>query len=302
VHRYGTNRGYCDKEFEVFGHLGGCAFGRKFSHIYGRASALLEDSNIKKVTVIFIAACLLLPMGAIAGPDCTKHPSHPSCGGDTPLPVTEVDNTAQHSGFIFEGATAPDTIFDPIALPRVCEVEIVQSNKGVVHYECQPGGRVSINFSGWELVTGVQGYCDLLDTLKNPSQQEFREFTPTRYWYRNDSECDRTPGGVCEIRISKISFRGQRRGPGTDTGDTHKYYSLPNPLEDIGRINIRTWAQLVPLEDEGNVFAVSQVMGLQYIEVEFRAVRTGATVAICRVEQGTDYFPEDAQLITTDLP
>ena len=132
----------------------------------------------------------------------------------------------------------------------------------------------------------------MLDISKN-SEQEFREFTPTRYWYRNDGEC--VPGGVCEIRISQISFRGQRRGPGTDTGDTHQYFDLDEyELGDVGKISIRTCAQLAPLEDEGNVFTVGHPINLQYIAVDFRAAGKNKTVASCRID-----YPVGAQLNTT---
>jgi hypothetical protein len=213
----------------------------------------------------------------------------------TPRPVTEVNNTAVYSGSISEIPTASTDTFDPLALPRNCEVEIIQSNNGIVHYECDPGGLISINFSDWYLVggTGEKGYCDLLDTSKNLWKQEFREFTPTRYWYRNDGEC--VPGGMCEIRISQISFRGRTRGPGTDTGETHKYVGLgAYGLEDVGRISIRTWAQLDPLEDEGNVFTVPHNIVLQYIAVDFRAAGKNKTVATCRID-----YPVGAQLNTT---
>ena len=218
----------------------------------------------------------------------------------TPRPVTEVDNTAQYFGDIFEVSTTSVENSDLLEFPRNCEVEIIQSNNGMVHYECVAGGLISINYSGWYLVgdTGEQGYCDLLDIDHPDSEPKFREFTPTRYWYRNDGEC--LPEGVCEIRISQISFRGKRRGPGTETGDTHQYFDLgeygENGLGDVGRISIRTWAQLAPLEDEGNVFTVGHLMDLQYIAVDFRAAGKNKTVATCRID-----YPGGAQLNTTVL-
>lgn len=258
---------------------------------------------MKKMTLILIATCLLLPVGQLLAKKPVCPSPHPSCDGDdeTPLPVTEVDNFAKFTGFVTESEFAAEPSWDlEDGLPRLCLVSVIQENDGQVNYECDSGGRISINFSGWVETSGREsGYCDLLDTTKNTTEQKFREFTPTRYWYRNNAACDPGPDG-CNIRIAQWVFRGQRRGPGTDTGDTHQYFNLGDDygLNDIGLIRIVAFAKLTRLEDDGNVYSVDQDMNLQDFQVEFVAAGKNKSLAVCRVQQPDNFTLGQAQLNT----
>ncbi len=262
----------------------------------------------KIMTLLLIAVCVLLPAGQLLAKKPVCPGPHQSCDGDgDQLPVTEVDNLALFSGLVSESRFANDANWhlSDTEFPRYCVVSIIQENDGQVHYECDDGGKITVHFTGWIETSGRDArYCDLLDYNSNTSLLRFREFTPTRYWYRNNAACDLGPGG-CNIRIAQWVFRGQRRGPGTDTGNTHQYFKPEGVddygLKDVGLIRIVAFAKLDPLVLDGNVYSIDQIMQLQNFQVEFVEAGKNKTLAVCRVE-ANDFGLGEALLNTAVVP
>jgi hypothetical protein len=227
-------------------------------------------------------------------------------GGGEPLPVTMPDNMGQFGGGITETqfGTGNDVATNPIDLPnappRYCIAEVIQLNEGKVHHECEKGGLVTFNLSGWQNVAknGNQGYCDLLDS----GLEIYRQFTPTRFWFRNNAGCDFNQGN-CEVNVSAWSYRG------TETGDRHKYFDLSaHGLEDAGLTGFGGSAiiptALGPNETgDGNPFADAQIWDLHKVSVNFKLAGKNKTVATCQVSWADGTLDQgEALFFTTPFP
>jgi len=210
---------------------------------------------------------------ALAGPSCDKNPDHPTCGGGGGGDITvtwAVDNTAQYQGGISE----------PSQSRRECVSEL-SAVSGTGIYECAPLGLVQINVSGsgaWTQIArnGNQGYCALLDT----GEPEFRQFSPTRYWYGNHQGCDFTKG-TCEVFASMWSYRGP------ETPLSHDYFGLDG-LEDIGLIRISGTGTVLAVERDGvweaNPFSENRVMNIEVLRITFHPAGKSKAIAECEYE------------------
>lgn len=219
---------------------------------------------------------LLLAPGplALAGPDCGENPDHPTCGGGGgggdggDITVTwDVDNTAQYVNGISE----------PGQDPRVCISEL-NSVSGTGTYECAPLGLVQVNVAGsgaWSQIArnGDPGYCELLNT----GALEFRQFSPTRYWYGNHQGCDFATG-TCEVFASMWAYRGP------ETPFAHDYFDLEG-LEDIGLIRIGGTGTVPAVINggvpEANPFSADRVMDIEVLRVKFHPAGKSKAVAEC---------------------
>jgi hypothetical protein len=229
-----------------------------------------------------------------------------SGGGGEPLPVTMPDNTGQFGGGITEiqfgtGIGVPTNPINLLAEPpRPCIAEEIQLNEGKVHHECEKGGLVIFNLSGWQNVAknGNQGYCELL----NSGADIYREFTPTRFWFRNNAGCDFNKG-ECEVIVSAWSYNG------TETGERHQYTDLSGyGLEDVGLISFGGSAiiptALGPSETgDANPFADAQIWDLHKVSVNFKLAGKNKTAATCQVSWADGTLKSgEALFITTPVP
>ena len=231
---------------------------------------------------------------------------HPTCddgGGGEPFPVTTPDNTGQYSGGITESQLGTGIAIEgnPIDLPegappRFCLAEVIQLNEGKVHHECEKGGLVTFNLSGWQNVAknGKQGYCDLLDPEHSNSALKYRQFTPTRFWFRNDAGCDFVQG-ECDVRVGAWSYRGD------ETGDRHQYFNLLEEfgLEDAGLTGFGGRAIIPTAVGDGNPFADEQVWDLYEVTVNFKLAGKNKTVATCQVSRADGTLESGKALFTT---
>ena len=242
---------------------------------------LLNRCEILAWALLSLATCPL----AFAGPNCDKNPDHPACsdggggggsGGDITI-TWDVDNYAQYSGVIDEYEVDWGGITEPGQVPRKCISEL-NSVSGTGTYECAPLGLVQINVSGqgkWTQIArnGEQGYCELL----NGAELEFRQFSPTRYWYGNHQGCDFT-AETCEVFASMWAYRGP------ETLLAHDYFDLDG-LDDIGLIRIGgTGTVPAVIRDgvwEANPFSEDRVMDIEVLTLRFHPAGKSKAIAEC---------------------
>ena len=274
----------------------------------------MKPLNTRFLTLLTMLAFLGFSVSAFAAKwDCDdENSTHPKCNPDSggePFPVTTPDNTGQYAGGgITEerfGTGIPiegNPVNLPVeAPPRFCLAEVIQLIEGKVHHECEKGGLVTFNLSGWQNVAknGKQGYCDLLNKEQAP---EYRQFTPTRFWFRNDAGCDFVQG-ECDVRVSAWSYRGD------ETGDRHQYFDLSAfGLEDAGLTGFGGSA-IIPTAvgrtggGDGNPFADSQTWNLYKVSVNFKLAGKNKTAATCQVSWADGTLSRgDALFITTPVP
>ena len=190
------------------------------------------------------------------------------------------------------------------APPRLCLAEVVQLNEGKVHHECEKGGLVTFNLTGWQNVAknGKQGYCDLLDPGHPNSALIYRQFTPTKFWFRNDAGCDFVKG-ECDVRVGAWSYRGD------ETGNRHQYFDLSAVgLQDAGLTGFGGSA-IIPTAvgptggGDGNPFADLQTWNLYEVSVNFKLAGKNKTAATCQVSWADGTLSSgDAQFTTTPVP
>jgi len=270
----------------------------------------IKSSYLTWPKAMLIATLAMVPIHSAfaAKPQCPG--PHPSCddGGDGQFPITIPDNTAQYGGLVTEEQLGTGTPLDTNptdlpGLPRWCIGEGINPNDGSGAYECEKGGLVTFNVSGWRNVAknGNQGYCDLLDLNHQNSNLIYRQFTPTRFWFRNNSGCDFTQG-VCDVFVKAWSFRGP------ETGDRHQYFFLDQfGLDDIGLLTFGGSA-IIPTAQgpagggDGNAFADPQVWDLHTLSIKFRLAGKNKTAAICEVSWADETLrPGDASFFTTPV-
>jgi hypothetical protein len=239
--------------------------------------------NINKCNRNSLLALLIIlaSPAVLAKPSCPGHPSCGGGGGGGGITVTFANNYAQYNS---------TGVSEPGQVSRFCDGSTLSPIDGTGAYECEKGGYVQIDVLGWQNIArrGEQGYCDLL----NGSDLQFREFTPTRYWYANREGCD-FDAGTCTVKVSMWSYRGP------DTPDSHNFVNLPGGLKDIGLIGIGGIAELNAIPGEGNVFSMNQTLNIQAMTIDFAEAGKSKTLAVCQVLEGDDYNLGEIRFLTT---